>query len=61
MEMGELQVDQMMKKMKTWRVKKAADPDGWTRSECKQLTPEMVKSMRDMKTKRKETLKDKMM
>ena len=32
----------MMKKMKTWRAKKAAGPDGWARSEWKQMTPEMM-------------------
>ena len=47
MEMGELQVDQMMKKIKTWRAKKAAGLDGWARSEWEQITPEMVKPMRD--------------
>ena len=61
MELGELQVDQMMKKMKTWRAKKAAGPDGWARSEWKQLTPEMVKPMRDMMTEVEETVKDKTM
>ena len=61
MEMGQLQVDQMMKKMKAWGAKKAAGPDGWARSEWKQLTPEMVKPMRDMMTKMEETVKDKTM
>ena len=45
MEMGELQVDQMMQKMKARGAKKAAGPDGWARSDWKQLTPEMVKPM----------------
>ena len=61
MEMGELQVHQMMEKMKAWRAKKAAGPDGWPRSEWKQLTPEMVKPIRDMMTKMEETVKDKTM
>ena len=61
MEMGELQVDQMIKKMKTWGAKKAAGPDGWARSVWKQLTPETVKPMRDMMTKMEETVKDKTM
>ena len=60
MNLGELHVDQMMKKMKTWGAKKAGW-DGWARSEWKQLTPEMVKPMRDRMTKMEETVKDKTM
>ena len=47
--------------MKAWGAKKAAGPDGWARSEWKQLTPEMVKPMRDMMSKMEETVKDKTM
>ena len=47
--------------MKAWGAKKAAGPDEWARSEWKQLTLEMVKPMRDMMTKMKETVKDKTM
>ena len=56
MEMGELQVDQMTNKMKAWGAKKAADPDGWARSEWQQTTPEILKPMRDMMTEMEETV-----
>ena len=58
MQIGELQVDQMMKMIITWGAKKAAGPNGWARSEWKQMTPAMVKQMRDMMTKMEETVEN---
>ena len=59
MDTGELQVDQMVKKLMTWGAKKADGPDGWARSEWKQMTLEMVKPMRDMMTKMEQTVENK--
>ena len=58
--MSELQIDpKMNKNMKDWGAKKAAGFDGWARSEWKQITPEMLKPVRDMMVKMEETVESK--
>ena len=55
MDMGEVEIDMVTQKMTAWGVKKTAGPDGWTQSEWKQITPEMLQRMRHILTGEQDT------